>query len=358
MPSPHTNQVHTSVPLSKISIQMLNESEDFIATKVFPAVNVKHKADDFVTYDRAAKNTRKMKVRAPGTESVGGGWTYGQDQYSCKVYAYHVDLDDQTVDNADSVYDLEAEAAEEVAHQALLQREFDFLTSFYTKGVWSMEYAGINNGTIPADTAATSTNGTIRRFESFQRATSSPFKLFKTIMREQKLRSGKKPNTLILSQAVFDTLSEHPDYLERVTGGQTNGLAGTVLQMQELANHIGIERIFIAGAVEWTGEETSEAFDSNNAFDAVNSMEFMADQDSMLFLYVYPRKMGLKTVSAGATFEWTGYRGAVSNGAKVKSFRMENIESQRIEISLAYAMKVLAKDCGTFVSGCTTEATS
>lgn len=358
MPSPSINQVHTNVPLSNISIQMLNESDGFIATKVFPAVNVKNKADDFVTYDRAAKNTRKMKVRAPGTESVGGGWSYGSDTYSCKVYAYHVDLDDQTVDNADSFYDLQSEAAEEVAHQALLQREFDFLAAFYKTGVWSMEYRGIANDTIPADTAATANRGIIRRFEAFNRAGSTPFIMFKEIMREQKLRSGYTPNTLVLSQHIFDTLADHPDYLDRVTNGQTSGYEGTELKMKELANHIGVNRIFIASAVEWDGEETTTSFDSNNAFDAANHNTYMADQDSMLFLYVSPKKLGLRTVSAGCTFEWTGYRGAVSNGAKVKSFRMEHIESERVEISLAYAMKVLAKDCGTYVFDCTTDSTS
>lgn len=353
MPTPNISDVHISRPLSNISIQMIQESEDFIATKVFPAVPVKHKADTFVTYDRAARNTQAMEVRAPGTETVGGGWNYGEDTYLCKVYGYHVDIDDQTRDNADEAYDLEAEAAEDCGHKALLQREDSFMSSFFAASTWGREFQGEDAapGAVGGDTAATTTRGLISRFSQFNRADSAPFVFFKRVMREQKLRSGYTPNTLIMSQDIFDVLAEHPDYLERVTGGSTN-YSGTELQLNQLAGIIGVNRVLLANAVEWVGDETTEAHTSNNAFNAANGNAYMGNQNAMLFLFVKPGKMGLKSISAGCVFEWTGYRGSVSNGAKVKKFRMESIESDRIEISLAYDMKVLAKDCGTWVFDC------
>lgn len=354
MPSPSINNVHISVPLSNISIDMLTKSEDFIATKVFPAVPVQYKADNFRTYDRASRNMQGMEERAPGTESVGGGWSYGQDQYSCTVYAYHVDIDDQTRSNADPAFDLEGEAAEDCGHKALLRREANFMSAFYKASVWGREFQGEDAAptAVGADTAATTTRGKISRFSQFNRADSEPFKLFKRIIREQKLLSGFKPNTLIITQDVLDVLADHPDYLERVTGGQTNGYSGTEMELDELRKVIKMDRVHLADAVEWVGDENRDVADSTNAFNAANGNSYMAPQGSMLFLYVKPGTLGLKTVSAGCIFEWTGYNGSISKGAKVKKFRMEAIESDRIEISQAFDMKVLAKDCGTWVFDC------
>jgi hypothetical protein len=54
------------------------------------------------------------------------------------------------------------------------------------------------------------------------------------------------------------------------------------------------------------------------------------------------------TPSAGYTFSHTGYTGATGNGTRIKRFRMDAIESDRIEIDMAYDQKLIAADLGYF----------
>jgi hypothetical protein len=58
--------------------------------------------------------------------------------------------------------------------------------------------------------------------------------------------------------------------------------------------------------------------------------------------------MGLNTVSAGATFSWTGYLGASDMGTRMKQFRLEAIASDRIEGEMAFDMKVISPILATF----------
>jgi len=56
------------------------------------------------------------------------------------------------------------------------------------------------------------------------------------------------------------------------------------------------------------------------------------------------------TPSAGYTFTWNGYSAGNSEGIRVKSFRQENIASDRIEAEMTYDMKVVATDMGVFLN--------
>jgi hypothetical protein len=66
-----------------------------------------------------------------------------------------------------------------------------------------------------------------------------------------------------------------------------------------------------------------------------------------LLAYVPPAP-GIMTPSAGYTFAWTGYLGAGPDGQRIKRFRMENLAADRIEIEMAFDMKVISADLGAF----------
>ena len=62
-----------------------------------------------------------------------------------------------------------------------------------------------------------------------------------------------------------------------------------------------------------------------------------------------PARPGLRTPSAGYTFSWRGFIGAGGNGLRIKRFRMESIESDRVKAQQAYDFKVISKDLGLFI---------
>ena len=107
MPQPTASDVHVNAPLTNISIAFLQDLDGFVARKVFPEVPVKKQSDRYYVYDKKQWFRSDAKVRAPGTESAGSGFTVDNTPtYFCSVRAVHKDVDDQIRSNADAVIDL------------------------------------------------------------------------------------------------------------------------------------------------------------------------------------------------------------------------------------------------------------
>jgi hypothetical protein len=52
--------------------------------------------------------------------------------------------------------------------------------------------------------------------------------------------------------------------------------------------------------------------------------------------------------SAGYTFSWNGWMGASQLGHRIKRFRMEHLEADRVEVQMAFDHKIVAPDVGYF----------
>ena len=76
-------------------------------------------------------------------------------------------------------------------------------------------------------------------------------------------------------------------------------------------------------------------------------MNFIFGDEQALLTYS-ERSPGIMKPSAGYTFSWTGMRGAGANGGRIKRFRMEHLESDRVEIEMAFDQKQVASDLGAF----------
>jgi hypothetical protein len=145
--------------------------------------------------------------------------------------------------------------------------------------------------------------------------------------------TGRKPNVMVLSVEVFDVLVDHPDIVARLSGGATpQNMA--ITQEVQLATIFGMERIYVAEAVQNTA--TEGASDSN---------DFVLGQHCLL-LHV-PRTPGLYTPSAGYTFTWTGLLGSGAGNTVISRIRAELLKAWRVEGECAYDQKVIAADLGT-----------
>jgi hypothetical protein len=99
-----------------------------------------------------------------------------------------------------------------------------------------------------------------------------------------------------------------------------------------------IDEILVSDAIENTAAEGATAAHS-----------FILGKHALL-CYAAPSP-GLQTPTAGYTFSWSGYMGASAEGTRMKQFRMEQIESDRIEIQMALDCKLVAADLGYFFNG-------
>jgi len=105
-------------------------------------------------------------------------------------------------------------------------------------------------------------------------------------------------------------------------------------------------KIIVADNVASTGH-----LDATNTNALTNPPEtalgYQSTKEDAFLCYAAPRA-GLNEVSAGYTFAWTGLLGSGAMGARMKRFRMEEIESVRIEGEMAFGLKVVAADLGVY----------
>src|SRR5947208_424509 len=117
MPNPTLSDVHVNTPLTNISIAYQNNIGGFIADRVFPAIAVPKQSGLYYRYARDDWYRSEALLRAPGTESAGGGYRLDTDTYFAHVYAVHKDVDEQIAANADDAIDMDRDATQWVTNQ-------------------------------------------------------------------------------------------------------------------------------------------------------------------------------------------------------------------------------------------------
>lgn len=310
---PSLSDVHVNRPLTDMSVGWLQDQTEFVADKVFPFVPVQKQSDSYYTYSRADFYRSQARRRAPGTESAGGGFTLSTDTYVCHKYAIHKDVPDDIRQNADGALRVDQDATEWVTQQLLLIREITFLTQYFAPGVWT----------------AQTTPGTL-----WSAGGSTPIQDIRSKQIARKAATGYKPNKILCGPLVYQTLIDHPDIIARINGGQTPG--GPALgNAQLLARIFDVDEFLVAWGVQNSASEG-----------ATEATDFIAGKH-LLLCYAAPRP-GLMVPSAGYVFGWTGLLGSGAYANRMKKFRQEQLESDRIEGDLAFDTKLVANELGHF----------
>lgn len=325
MSQPTKGDVHVNRPLTNISVAYFQDASAFIADKVFPNIPVEKQSDAYWVIPRDSFNRDEMAIRAPGTESAGGGYEVDpSNTYYAHVRAYHHDIPDQVRANTDTPLSSDREGTILCTHKALINREKNFATKYFTTGVWGTDITGVASGLGAGEVL------------QWNDAASTPIEDLRLHKRTIQERTGFAPNTLVLGQDVLDTLYDHPDIIDRIKYGQTPGSAANVT-VADLEALFKIPRILVGSAINNTSRE------------GASEVSAFIMKKGALLCYSAPTP-GIMTPSAGYTFSWTGFLSAGSNGTRMKKFRMEHLESDRVEIQSAYDQKVVAADLGLFFS--------
>ncbi len=319
MPQPNINSVHVDAILTNISVAYLQKADNFIADKVFPVVPVDKKSDKYFVYTKNDWFRDEAQRRADGTESAGSGYNLTTGTYSADVFAFHKDVGDQTVANADAPLNPLREATEFVTNRMLLRKEIQFVSDFFTTGVWADDVTGVSGAP---------SSGQTKQWSDY--TSSDPIDDIEEAKSEILGNTGMAPNTLVLGYEVFRQLKNHPDLVDRIkyTSSQT-------ITEDMLARMFDLDRVLVARAVKATNNEgAAEAYG-------------FAYGKAALLAHVAPSP-GLLTPSAGYTFSWTGVSGGIGSTIGVSSFRMESLKAERVEAEMAFDNKVISSDLGYF----------
>lgn len=319
MPQPTSSSVHVDAILTNISVAYMQRQENFIADKVFPIIPVDKKSDKYFVYTKNDWFRDEAQRRADATESAGSGYNLTTGTYNADVWAFHKDVGDQTVANADAPLNPLREAAEFVTHRLLLRRELQFVSDFFTTGVWADDVAGV---------AGAPSSGETKQWSDY--TSSDPINDIEAGKSEILSNTGMEANTLVLGYEVFRQLKNHPDLVDRIkyTSSQT-------ITADMIAAMFDIPRVLIAKAVKATNNE--------GASDAYG----FAFGKAALLCHVAPNP-GLLTPSAGYHFSWTGVSQGLGANIGTSSFRMESIKADRVEAEMSFDNKVIGADLGYF----------
>ena len=319
MPQPTSSSVHVDAILTNISVAYMQRQENFIADKVFPIIPVDKKSDKYFVYTKNDWFRDEAQRRADATESAGSGYNLTTGTYNADVWAFHKDVGDQTLANADAPLNPLREAAEFVTHRLLLRRELQFVTDFFTTGVWADDVTGVSG---------TPSTNEVKQWSDY--TSSDPINDIEAAKSEILGNTGMEANTLVLGYEVFRQLKNHPDLVDRIkyTSSQT-------ITTDMLAAMFDIPRVMIAKAVKATNNEgASEAYG-------------FAFGKGALLCHVAPNP-GVMTPSAGYQFSWTGVSQGLGANIGTSSFRMESIKADRVEAEMAFDNKVIGSDLGYF----------
>lgn len=324
MSNPTSSNLHINAPLTNIAVGAVQSTDSFIARRVFPVVPVNHKTDIFRTFNIGDFYRDEMGPRAPGTESFGTGYTVGEDSYICRRYDLHEDIDDESRANADSVFNLDATATKSLTNKALIRQDGMFVQSYMTTGKWATEYTGTAAGTAANE------------FVQWSDDTSDPVQDVMDAKLRMLLLSGKEPNKMTMSYDVFTKLKTNPSIIDRIkySGGISNDTPVRVTE-RALAQVFEMDEVIISKAIKNTAEEGKPMV---GAFIVSN----------VVLLTYSPAAASLFDMSAGYIFSWNKFLGA-SDGIRIKKFRMEHLESDRVEIQTAYDTKLVSNACGALL---------
>jgi hypothetical protein len=323
MPFGSPSDIHVNRVLTNVAINYMQDTSKFVAAKIFPHVNVSKQSDLYYIFNRGDSNRSDFQMRAPATESAGVTLQISTSPYFAKKWALHYDVADEIRANADDAFNLDRMATMNLMFKGMLKQELTFVDAFFKAGVWARDITGVG----------ASVSGSSQTLQ-WNDVNSDPIDTIRDACTDMQMRTGYRPNTLTLGQQVKDRLIRHPSIIDLIKYSSSNDNPA-IVNDGALAKVFDVDRVLTMGAVVNSGKE---GLAETNSF---------IGGKSALLTYS-PASASLTEPSAGYTFDWTGYLGNSPSGIRMKSFRMEKIEADRIEAEMFYDQKITANDLGVF----------
>ena len=319
---PSVNAVHVNRPLTQISVAYLQDASKYISSQVFSNLPVDKKSDVYFKYDKGDFFRDEVQDRAPGTVAAEMTYDISQDSYLCASKALSVIVTDEEMANADDPLDPKRDATEILSQKVAIHREKAWASEYFKTGIWQGSTSG----------------GDITPTNLWDTVSGDPVKDIGDQIDAMEEKTGFTPNRLVLPKKVFRALQNNEDIKDRLkyTGVPSN----TTITADMLAALFGVERVLIARA-------TNNIKDKNVAGDATMQYIFNSTQAGLFYAEQSP---SIKRPSAGYTFSWRLF-GGNDVGARIKDYRLEERDGDKVQADLSYDHKLVAADCGVFFDG-------
>lgn len=311
---PLHSDVHIDRPLSNFAVEYKNQA--FIASQVAPFVPVNNKSDSYITFNKADKFSLPNDLRGPKSEAKQVTWGTGTGTYACVDRALKDFLSDALVANSDQGINPQQRTTQFLTDLLLLgfeKRVADLVTTY-------ANYATSGNRITLSGTT---------QFSDY--AGSDPIGVVDTA----KAACFVEPNTIIMSQDVYNKLKRHPQLLAYITGGATTSNPGMV-NLATMAEIFEVQNILIGKAKY------------NSATKGATASYSSLWGKHLIVAYIDPA-VTLDNVSAFKTFRWQQI--STDAGYKVRRYRNEKLGGggEEIEVEMSTDEAIICEDVAYMV---------
>lgn len=335
MPQPSAGQLHVDQLLTNISVSWAQDQANFVADKIFPAVQVNKESDLYAIYEKGYFYRDELAARPLGGRPQQTGYEVKTGRYACTEWALEHLVDDRVRTNADQPFDVDMAAMRLLTTKAMIRRDNLWTSQFFTTGLWGVDWVG--NTSATADGAA----GTPNTFLQFDQSGSDPIGFFDQRRLAIAGNTGYAPNVLVLGTGAYRVLKNHPSVTDRIKYTQRG-----IVTPDILAELFDVERVVIPMGVQNTAHEGQ-----------VDSIGYIVDPLSAMLVYAAPAP-SLNSPSAGYTFAYTGLLPGYTNafGGVIERGREELAHSDVFQIRAAYDQRIVASELGEFFLQCVSPA--
>jgi hypothetical protein len=268
---PSTQLVHLDKALSNISIGYQNA--DLIADQIFKPVPVDKQSDRYYVYGKEMFRLNDDR-RAPGTSANEITYTLSIDSYFSEGHALRHFIPDEEIQNADEVFQLEADSTALVSQGILMNKEADAAAKLLDSSNYDSSLVTATGGGGQPKKWSADDSDPVVDIEAAK-------------VRIHKI-SGLIPNTLILSYPVYSRLRVHPKLLSYFH--LTNVSIVPLAMMKEFFD---IENILIGKALKSTTLDMAKGNDT---------LGYIWGKSAVL-AYI-PTAAARKTPAIGYSFMW------------------------------------------------------
>ena len=311
---PLHSDVHIDRPLSNFAVAY--PVGTLIASQAVPFVDVNNKTDSYMTYQKKDSFTLPTSmIRGPKDYAVEVDWATGTGSYACIDQAVREFLPDAIVGNADPGVDPRRRTVNMLVNLILLKYEYTISSLITTAG----NYGGSYKQTLSGGD----------QWSAF--ATSDPLGNVETARGQ----CFMEPNVCVMGVEVWRKLKQHPQILDRISGGSTNASPAMVTP-QLVAELFEVDKLLIG---------TAKYNTSNYA--QTESYSYIWGKD-VVFAYLNEQP-GLDDPSAFKTFRWRQLTTDV--GYQVRTYREEakGGGGEWIEVETAYDEEAVCTDNASIV---------
>jgi hypothetical protein len=309
-----------------LEFDLESEKAGYIATQVFPVIDVQSQAGNFGKIPLAQLLQKRDTKRAPGSGYARSNWTFDKAVYATEEHGAEEPVDDREAKMYADYFAAEQISTARAFSSVLRNAEERLASAVFNATTW----------TGPSLTTAVS-----NEWDKNHASDATPINDVEAAVNKVYDASGLWPNALIINRRVFRNLRNLDEIIERINSqGAGDATKATDITAQMLARVFDLEFVIIAG--------TSK--NGANEGQAAAPTQIWSSEYAMVAKIATSADM--REPCIGRTFHWS--EDGSSIGGTVESYREEAIRGDVIRVRHDVDEVVLYPQAGHLLSNVTT----